>query len=134
MATAMAWGTSPRCRRNGQGTSATRSAKASAARQPDPASYVPRQPAAIHGFLPEVAFSDDRRHFALTGWRVAWLMCICVVTYATACGLVQVGKLKVYHLVLRNRRLHYATGTLRTTLGPLPMQSGGFVPAAHLEM
>ena len=32
---------------------------------PDPASYVPRQPADPQGFLPEVAFSDDRRHFAL---------------------------------------------------------------------
>ena len=38
---------------------------------PDPASYVPRQPAAPHGFLPEVAFSNDRRHFALSGWGLA---------------------------------------------------------------
>ena len=37
------------------------------------------------------------------------------------------GKLKVYHLVLHNRRLHYAPGTLPTTLGPLPLQSGGFM-------
>ena len=33
----------------------------------------------------------------------------------------------MYHLVLRNRRLHYAPGTLPTTLGPLPLQSGGFM-------
>ena len=37
------------------------------------------------------------------------------------------GKLKVYHLVLCNRRLHYDRGTLPTTLGPLPMPSGGFM-------
>ena len=37
------------------------------------------------------------------------------------------GKLKVYHLVLCNRRLHYDPGTLPTTLGPLPMPSGGFM-------
>ena len=94
---------------------------------PDPASYVPRQPAAPHGFLPEVAFSDDRRHFALSGWGLAWLMGICAVTCAAACGSVQVGKLKVYRLVLRHRRLHYASGTLPTTLGPLQLQSGGFM-------
>ena len=55
---------------------------------PDPASYVPRQPAAPHGFLQEVAFSDDRRHFTLTGWGLARLMGICAVTCAAACGLV----------------------------------------------
>ena len=33
----------------------------------------------------------------------------------------------MYHLVLRSRRLHYAPGTLPTTLGPLPLQSGGFM-------
>ena len=49
------------------------------------------------------------------------------VTCAAASGSVQVGKLKVYHLVLRNRRLHYAPGTLPTPLGPLPLQSGGFM-------
>ena len=38
---------------------------------PDQASYVPRQPAAPHGSPPAVAFSDDRRHFALTGWGLA---------------------------------------------------------------
>ena len=94
---------------------------------PDPTAYVPRQPAAPHGFLPEVAFRDDRRHFALTGWGLAWLMGIYAVTCAAACGSVQVGKLKVYHLVLRNCRLHYAPGTLPTPLGPLPLQSGGFM-------
>ena len=46
---------------------------------------------------------------------------------AADCGSVLVVKLKVYHLVLRNRRLHYAPGTLPTTLGPLPLQSGGFM-------
>ena len=94
---------------------------------PDPASYVPQQPAAPHGFLPEVAFSDDRRHLALSGWGLAWLMGICAVTCAAACGSVQVGKLKVYRLFLRHRRLHYASGTLPTTLGPLQLQSGGFM-------
>ena len=94
---------------------------------PDPASYVRRQPAAPHGFLPEVAFTKDRRHFALTGWRLAWPMGICVVTCAAACSSVRVGKLKVYHLILRNRRLHYTPGTLPTTLGLLPLQSRGFM-------
>ena len=94
---------------------------------PDSASYVPRQPATSHGFLPEVAFSDDRRHFALMGCGLAWLMGICAVTCAAACGSVQVGKVKVYHLVLHNRRLHYASGTLTTSLGLLPLQSRGFM-------
>ena len=40
---------------------------------------------------------------------------------------MQVGKLKVYHLVLRNRRLHYAPGALPTPLGPMPLQSGGLM-------
>ena len=61
------------------------------------------------------------------GWGVARLMGICAVTCAASFGSVQVGKLKVYHLVLRYRRLHYAPGTLPTTLGPLPLQSGGFM-------
>ena len=77
-------------------------------RVPDPASYVPRQPAAAHSFPPEVAFSDDRRHFALTGWGMTWLMGICAVTCVAACGSVQVRKLKLYRLALRHRRLHYA--------------------------
>ena len=85
------------------------------------------QPTAPHGFLPEVTFNDDRRHFALTGWGLAWLMGMCAVTCAAACGSVQVGKLKVYHLVLHNRRLHHAPGTLPTTLGPLPVQLRGFM-------
>ena len=38
-----------------------------------------------------------------------------------------VGKLKVYRLVLRQRRLHYASGTLPTILGPLQLQPGGFM-------
>ena len=92
---------------------------------PDPATYIPRQPAAPHGFLPEAAFTDDNRHFALTGWGLAWLMGIFAVMCAVACGSLQVGKLKVYHLVLR--RPHYAPGTLPTPLGPLPLQSGGFM-------
>ena len=54
-------------------------------------------------------------------------MGICAVTCAAACGSVQVGKLKVYRLVVRHRRLHYASGTLPTTLGPLQLQSGGFM-------
>ena len=54
-------------------------------------------------------------------------MGICAVTCGAACGSVQVGKLKVYHPVLRDRRLHYAPGTLPTPLGPLPLQSGGFM-------
>ena len=74
-----------------------------------------------------MALSDDRRHFALTGLGLAWLMSICAVMCAASCGSVQVGKLKVYHLVLRNRRLYYAPGTLPTTLGPLSPQSGGFM-------
>ena len=55
------------------------------------------------------------------------MMGICAVTCAAACGLVHLGKLKVYCLFLRNRRLHYAPGTLPTSLGPLPLQSGGFM-------
>ena len=120
-ATARAWGTSTSSRRNGQSTSATLSAKACTPKTSGPAAYVPRQPAAPHGFLPEVAFSDDHHHFALTGWGLAWLMGICAVTCAAACGSVQVGKPKVYHLVLRNRRLHYSPGTLPTPLGLLPL-------------
>ena len=54
-------------------------------------------------------------------------MGVCAVTCVSACGSLQVGKLKVYHLVLCNRRLHYAQGTLPTPLGPLPLQSGGFM-------
>ena len=88
---------------------------------PDLTAYAPRQPAALQGFLPEVAFGDDRRNFALTGWGLAWLMGICTVTCVAACGSVQVGKLKVYHLVPRNRQLHYAPGTLPTRLGPLAL-------------
>ena len=84
---------------------------------PDPASYVPRQPAAPHGFLPVVAFSDDRCHFALAGSGLAGLMGICAVTCAAAYSSLQMGKLKVYHLVLRSRGLHYALGTLCTNLG-----------------
>ena len=94
---------------------------------PDPASYVPRHPPAPHGFLPEVTFSDHRRHFALKGWGLAWLMGICAVTCAAICGSVQVGKLKVYRLVVRHRRLHYASGTPPTTLGALQLQSGRFM-------
>ena len=45
-----------------------------------------------------------------TRWGLAWLMGICAVTCAAACGSVQVGKLKVYRLVLHHRRLHYASG------------------------
>ena len=93
----------------------------------DPACYVPRQPVAPHGYLPEVAFSGDRRHFALTGWGLAWLMGMCALTCAGTCGSVQVEKLKVHCLVLRHRRLHYASGTLPTTMGPLPQRSGGFM-------
>ena len=70
---------------------------------PDPTAYVPRQPAAPHSFLPDVAFTDDRRHFALIWWGLAWLLGICAGTCAAACGSVQVGKLKVHQLVLRNR-------------------------------
>ena len=44
-----------------------------------------------------------------------------------ASGSMQLGKLKVYHLVPCNRRLHHAPGTLPTTQGPLPLQSGGFM-------
>ena len=55
---------------------------------PDPAAYFPRQPAAPHDFLPAVAFSDDRRHFALTGRGLARLMGICAVMCAAACGSV----------------------------------------------
>ena len=88
---------------------------------PHPAAYVLRQPAAPHGFLLKVAFSKDRCHVSLTGWGLAWLMGICAVTCAAACGSVQVGKLKVYHLVSRKRRLHYTPETLPTTLGPLPL-------------
>ena len=94
---------------------------------PNPAAHAPRQPATPLGFLLEVAFSDDRHHFALMGWGLAWLMGICAVTCAAACGLVQVGKLKMYQLVLRSRWLHYAPGTPPTTLGPLPLQSRGFM-------
>ena len=54
-------------------------------------------------------------------------MGICAVTCAAACGSLQVGKLKVSRLVLRNRQLHYAPGSLPTTPGPLPLQSGGFM-------
>ena len=54
-------------------------------------------------------------------------MGICAVTRVAACSSVQVGKMKVYHLVLRNRRLHYAPGILPTTLGPLSLQSGGLI-------
>ena len=54
-------------------------------------------------------------------------MGICAVTCAAACGSVQVGKLKVYQVVLCNRRLHYAPGTLPTPMGPLPLRSGGFM-------
>ena len=57
-------------------------------------------------------------------------MGLCAVTCAAACGSVQVRKLKVYYLVLSNRRLHYAPGTLPTTLGPLPLQSGGLMLTA----
>ena len=60
-------------------------------RAPDKASYVPRQPAAPHRFLPDVAFSDDRRHFAVTGWGLASLMGICAVTCAAACGSAWLG-------------------------------------------
>ena len=70
--------------------------------------------------------SDDRHHFALTGWGLAWLMGIGAVTCAAACGSVEVGKLNV-SLALRHRRLHYASGTLPTTLGTLQLQSGGFM-------
>ena len=93
---------------------------------PDPATYVPRQPAAPTGFPPQVAFSlrDDRRHFALTRSGLSWLIRICTVTCAAACGSVPVGKLKVYHLALRNRWLHYAPGPVPTTLGPLPRSPG----------
>ena len=123
-ATARVWGTSPRSRRSGRSTSATRSARGSTPRTGDPGRRTRRptsrgSPRPPHGFLPEVAFSDDRRHFALSGWGLAWLLGICAVTCAAACGSVQVGKLKVYRLVLRHRRLHYASGTLPTTLGLL---------------
>ena len=74
---------------------------------PDPEAYVPRQPAA--------PTASSRRS------GLAWRMGICAVTCAVACGSVHVGKLKVYHLVLHNRRLHYAPGTLPTPLGPLPL-------------
>ena len=40
---------------------------------------------------------------------------------------MQVGKLKLYQLLLRHRRLHYAPGTLHMTLGPLLLHSGGFM-------
>ena len=40
---------------------------------------------------------------------------------------MQVGKLKVYHLVLHNRRSHHTPGTLPKPLGPLPLQSRGFM-------
>ena len=86
-----------------------------------------RQPAAPKGFLPEVAFSDDRRGFTLMAWGLAWLRGIYPVTCAAAWSSVQVGKPKVYDAVSRNRRLHYAPGTLLPTLGPLPLQSGGFM-------
>ena len=92
---------------------------------PDPASCVPQQPAAPQGFLPEVAFSDDHRHFALTGWGLAWLMGICAVPCTAACGSVHVGKLKVYHPIVRSRRLHNAPGTLPMTLGPPPLHFRG---------
>ena len=55
------------------------------------------------------------------------MMGICVVMCAAACGLLRVGKVKVYHLLVRNRRLHYAPGTLPTPLGPLLLQSRGFM-------
>ena len=87
----------------------------------------PPPPRPSYQYPPPPTLPPTRRHFALTGWGLAWLMGICAVTCAAACGLVQVGKLKVYHLVLRNRRPHYAPGTLATTLGPLPLQSGGFM-------
>ena len=94
---------------------------------PDLTAYVPRQPVAPPGFLPEVAFSDDRCHFAITGWGLAWLMGMCAVTCVAACGSVRVGKVKVYHLIRCNRWLHYAPDTLPMPLGPLSLQSGGFM-------
>ena len=62
-------------------------------------------------------------------------MGICAVTCATAYGYVQVGKLKVYLLFLSNCPLHYSPGTLSTSLGPLPLQSRGFMLIGiHLVM
>ena len=54
-------------------------------------------------------------------------MGICAVTCAAACGSVHLGKLKVYHLVPRNRRPHYVPDTLPTPLGPLPLQYRDFM-------
>ena len=72
---------------------------------PDPSTHVPRQPVPPHGFLCEVAFRD-----ALTGWPLTWTMGICVVACAATCSSVHVEKVKLYHLVVRNIRLHYAQG------------------------
>ena len=54
-------------------------------------------------------------------------MGVCEVTCVAPYGSVQVGQLKVYHLVLRNRPVHYAPGTVPTPLGVLPLQSAGFM-------
>ena len=63
------------------------------------------------------------------GWGLAWLMGICAVTCAVPCSSVQIGKLNVLRPVLRPQLLRYASGTLPTTLGSLPLQSGGFMLA-----
>ena len=54
-------------------------------------------------------------------------MGICTETCAATCGAVEVGKLNVHHLVLRNRRLRNAGGTLPMPLGPLLLQTEGFM-------
>ena len=59
----------------------------------------------VHGVLPEVGFSDDHCHFALSGWGLALLMGACDVACEAACGFAQVCKLKVYCLRLHGRRI-----------------------------
>ena len=65
---------------------------------PQPISYVLQQPAWPHRVLPEVGFSDDCHHFALSGWGLALLMAC-----AATCGSPQVRKLKVHSLLLGRR-------------------------------
>ena len=48
-----------------------------------------------HRMLPEVGFSNDHRHFVLSGWGLALLMGMCAVACAAACGSAQACKLMV---------------------------------------
>ena len=52
---------------------------------PPASSYIPRQPAWHHLVLPELGFSNNRRHFVLNRWGFMLLMGACDV--ACAAGL-----------------------------------------------